>query len=342
MKPKIFTLLANNKTLPMTGGDKINESRFYRALSKHFDVYYNGQLFIPEEKDFGIKDVPILPPKDKYDLYYVRANNRILAECPHPKVAMGMPYSPWLYQHVDAIVTTTEKWKQLIETYNNSLNTRTILKDWYKGDEIIIPPKKIINIRQTIDPLFEKEIPINDILIKKISFELKPTFGFFGSLAMQIFPNNAIKALTRIQNERGNINIFMAGKKYENTQLPNNVKYLGLLPYDQTLSYMRACTCLIANEGVETEYLGSGKVLDAIAAKTPILAYRSAVREEQLGKDYLGFYKTEEEAYFIAKMIIENEFFRKKIVDQLSERYKIFSVDGQGDYLYEQFLPLLK
>lgn len=341
MRPKIFALLSNNRTLPMTGGDKINESRFYRALSQHFDVYYNGQLFDPNAKDFGIKDRPIEIPKDEYDLYYVRANNKVLYHCPRPKVAMGVPYSKWLYNHADAILTTTEQWKSMILGYNQDQVTRTLLKDWYEGSSSIVIPKKVINIRQTIDPNFGRYLTTHDIMMKKISYNLKPTFGFFGSLAMQIFPHNAISALLRLQREY-DINICMAGKKYTDTVLPNGIRYLGYLPYNDTLLSLKACTCLIANEGEETEYLGSGKVLDAIAAGVPILAYRSAVREEQLGGDYLGFYKSEEEAYFIAKMIIENSYFREQIIAQMSKRYDIYSVSAQGDYLYEQFKPLLR
>jgi glycosyltransferase involved in cell wall biosynthesis len=158
---------------------------------------------------------------------------------------------------------------------------------------------------------------------------------------MQIFPYNAIRALEKLQSDKVELTICMAGKKYSDTILPSSVRYLGHIPYEQTLLNLKTCTCLIANEGNETEYMGSGKVLDAIAAGVPILAYRSKVREEQLGKDYLGFYTDEHEAYQIAKLILTNEFFRKTIVSQLAERYKIYSVNGQGDYLYEQFLPLL-
>lgn len=341
MKPKIFTLLGNNTTLNTTGGDKINEIRFYTALSKHFEVYYNGQLFDPYAIDYGIKDLPIQIPEDNYDVYYVRANNRILYNCPRPKVAMGIPYSSWLYHHVDAVITTTESWKQAILNYNNSTYYRELVGDWYGNSEKIIVPKKVINIRQTIDSNFMEKIDANTLMRNRISFGLKPTFGFFGSLAMQIFPNLAIKALQRMINNGYDINIIAAGKKYSNTIVPNKVKYLGYLPYESIPDYIQTCTCLIANEGVETEYLGSGKVLDAIAAGIPILSYRSAVREEQLGKDYLGFYSSEEEAYFIAKFILENPFFRKKIVDQLKLRYEMFSTESQGDYLYKQFSDLI-
>ena len=65
------------------------------------------------------------------------------------------------------------------------------------------------------------------------------------------------------------------------------------------------------------------------------------MREEQLGKDYLGFYSSEEEAYFIAKLISENSYFREQIVNQLDSRYDIFSINSQGAYLYEQFSGLL-
>ena len=186
-----------------------------------------------------------------------------------------------------------------------------------------------------------EKINANTLMKNRISFGLKPTFGFFGSLAMQIFPNLAIKALQRIINDGYEVNIIAAGKKYSNTVVPNKVNYLGYLPYESIPGYIQTCTCLIANEGIETEYLGSGKVLDAIAAGIPILSYRSAVREEQLGKDYLGFYSSEEEAYFIAKFILENSSFRGKIVDQLKLRYEMFSTENQGDYLYKQFSDLI-
>lgn len=342
MKPKIFALLGNNRTLSTTGGDKINEIRFYTALSKYFDVYYNGQLFNPYEADFGIKDLPICVPKDDYDIYYIRANNRILYDCPRPKVAMGIPYSSWLYNHVDAVITTTESWKNAILNYNSSTYYKELVGDWYGNTEKIIIPKKIINIRQTIDADFIQKIDKTTIMRNRISFGLKPTFGFFGSMAMQIFPNLAIKALQAISNDGYDINVIAAGKKYSNTSIPKNITYLGYLPYENIPSYIKSCTCLIANEGIETEYLGSGKVLDAIAANVPILAYRSAVREEQLGKNYLGFYSSEEEAYFIIKLIIENPFFREQVIVQLRSRYELFSVENQGKYLYKQFSELLK
>lgn len=342
MKPKIFTLLGNNRTLNATGGDKINEIRFYTALSEHFDVYYNGQFFNPNLLDFGLKDLPISIPEDIYDLYYVRANNRILYHCPRPKIAMGMPYSDWLYHHVDAVITTTESWKKAILGYNSSSYYRELVGEWYGKLDKIILPKKIINIRQTIDADFGKEVDRDTVMLNRISFGLKPTFGYFGSLHQRLLPTMATNALNRISDEGDDISIVVAGKKYVDTKLPRNVRNLGYLPYGKIPGYIQSCHCLIANEGAETEYLGSGKVLDAMAAKTPILAYRSAVREEQLGADYLGFYSSEEEAYIIAKLIINNPFFRNQILKQLENRSEIFSIKSQGEYLYQEFLELLK
>ena len=339
-KYKIYVLLANNRTLAATGGDKINEIRFYKALSIHFDVYYNGQLFKPNDEDFGIVDKPIIIPEDIYDLYYVRANNYILANCPRPKVAMAYPYSHWLYHHVDALIVTTSMWGNFIEQYNHNEEIKSLLLHWYKTP-VIVEPKKIANIRQTIDPYFEQVFSEDEINAYKVQFGWSNIFGFFGSLAMQLIPWMALEALKKLKNEIPSISIIAAGKKYSDTKLPNFVKTMNPIDYEKMPIVLRACSCLLANEGAETEYLGSGKVLDAMACGVPIIAFKSAVRIEQLGDDYAGFYTAEEEVYDLIKMFITDKSFQQLLKTQVLNRRELFNVKSQAEWIKEQLIPLV-
>lgn len=342
MKPKIYTLLANNRTLTTTGGDKINEIRFYKALSTIFDVYYNGQLFHPDEPDYGIKDIDIKLPDKGYDLYYVRANNYVLSKCPGPKVAMGYPYSAWLYNHVDALFVTTESWKEGIKTYNRRTKSREMMQDWYGGAKDIVVPKKIINIRQTIDPSFKANIQPDKVLKNRLSMGLGDiTFGFFGSLSMKLIPWDCIGVIEEIKKRNHNVNLVMAGKTYKDTELPSISEQLGYISYDEIPSYLYACDCLLANEGLETEYLGSGKVLDAMAVGKPIIAYKSLVRIEQLGDDYKGFYENKAQARKLITMFINDAGFREVLTKQIQERAEKFSVNSQGEYLKPQLYSLI-
>ena len=112
-----------------------------------------------------------------------------------------------------------------------------------------------------------------------------------------------ISYLPSIRRKIPGLSVVFAGKiraEFDSSHILN----AGFIPHIDMPDAIDACDLMIAgNAGlVHSEWLASGKTLDAIMRKTPILIRRSRARIEQLGENYPMFYS-------------EGEDIQRKIID---------------------------
>ena len=323
----------------MDNGDRINELKLIRALSDFSEVYYNEQRYDSEAEGFGLKDKPIEVPRGEYDLYYVRNNPTIFKELPSPKVWLAYPYDEEAFAQADAVLTTTEAWKTRLSKYNSDPEAEKYFNYWYPSE--IVAPKKIINVRQSVGEIF------GDKRGSRRCFQLRAKFtngfivGYFGRLEDQTFPHRYLKVLSELKSLIPDLVTVFSGKKKH--KIPHqDVVYAGVIPYQEMPFAVSACDLVLCNEEDQADWLGSGKILEAMACGTPPVVINHSARREQLGDDYPLFYDTEDQIKeHVLKMYTDKNFYRD-VKQYILDRVQMFSREATARYLKTAFGEFLE
>ncbi|MFT5320234.1 MAG: glycosyltransferase involved in cell wall biosynthesis [Pseudohongiellaceae bacterium] len=317
---RIYALLGTAARLDPVRGDMINEARFLTALTEFADVYYNGCRFQPDKPDYGLVATDITPPRPDYDLYYVRANPEIFLQCPHPKIAMAYPYHEEVINSADALIVTTDAWKQGLLPYSPDNSFSIPMRRWY-GD-VTIPDKKIINIKQTINPDFIDEPGEDEITEARARLSLARAFGYFGRIDANTFPKIFLSAFQLLRKTETDLQFAVGGT----VRIPLNRACLRLprLPHHRMPALLTACLGTVTDEGDDAFFLGSGKVLDSMARGVPVIAYKTPPRVEQLGEDYPLYYDTEQSCLQRIREVLYDTDILSEARKQLKIRTQIF------------------
>lgn len=335
-KPKIYCQFVDRPSLEPTSGDRINEIRFYRALSTFADVYYNDVLIDWSRDGIGDPDGLRSPTRD-YDLYYVRANPDLFTALPHPKITMAYPYEKEVFSMADALIVTTDAWQRLLLEHKFSPAIRTKLQKWYPSKIEI--PSTIINIKQTIDPMFLNPSSKQDIFSWKARLTGARCFGFFGRVTDETIPWELLEGLAVVRNRFGSTTDPIAAFAGSiRTTLPERTLSLGQIDYTKMPSLLAACFGTLGQMCADSDFLGSGKVLDAIATGTPIITRRNEVRDEQLGQDYFGTYDHKDEAIEMLWRLCNEKSFYTTLQDYLLERGKNFLPSESGKRIEQRLI----
>ncbi|MBX9451465.1 MAG: glycosyltransferase [Mesorhizobium sp.] len=323
---KIFALHTTRRTLPATGGDMINEARFLTALSRFADVYYNGQLFQPGVPGYGLEDREIVVPQGGYDLYYVRNNPELFVQLPSPKIVMAYPYVEDVFRAADAVVVTTEAWERGLTPYSDQNMFTRPMRDWY-GDDVVAP-KRVINIKQTIDPYFLEEPSRARLIEARAKTTGAKAIGFFGRIDSNTFPYMFVRAYKQIIEELPQVK-FVVGGTVRIPLDPTIVKTTRIA-YEKMPAMVKACVATATDEGNDAAFLGSGKVLDSMACGVPVIAYKTLTRTEQLGDYYPLYYENEEECCQRIREVIHDPDIVAEARRQMDIRKRHFLPDARA------------
>lgn len=337
-KPKLYCLLGTNRTLEPTGGDKINEARFLRSASSYFDVYYNNVLYVNGCEEFGHPGVGVSPPSQEYDLYYVRNNRDILLQCGAPCVTMAVPYDAEVFDRVDGLIVTTQTWRDLLLKRDEDDEARAILKDWY-GDGSNLIRKPVFYVGQAYDPGFRQPMPRRTLRFRH-SFSNGDAIGYFGRIAPSTMPTIAMTAVMDVARFSPQLQFIYGGfvRKPVTSRIGLQVPPIA---YGDMPAAIAACTAVVGNEEKDADFLGSGKIIDAMAVGTPVLAKLNPVRLEQLGEDYPLFYRDRWEAALkLHELVTGGLAFRQAVTDFMAKRLEHHHPDEVGRRLYEAWLTL--
>ncbi|MEP5152740.1 hypothetical protein [Planktotalea sp.] len=331
MRPRIFVQFLDKPFIEPTRGDMINELRFYKALMTFADVYYNDHLLHPDGT-FEIRPDKLYAPSRDYDLYYVRANAELFKSLPHPKVTMALPYNEEMFAIADALIVTTQAWKDLLGSNGASDPDHAFLQKWYpKGFKT---SSKIVNIRQSIDALFLKEISPQDRFEARAMTTGAGVFGFFGRVTDETIPQTLMRAIQTAKSRAKDTSpLLSAFAGNIRIALPKDSLNLGTVPYEKMPALLSGCLATLGQECADSSYLGSGKILDSMAVGTPIVSRRNLVREEQLGADYPGLFDTQEEANEIIWKLCDGSDFSTELSNYLLERRNMFTPTSNGAFI---------
>lgn len=336
MKPKIYCLFTDRPVLAPSSGDKINEINFYRALSTFADVYYNDQLIDWSKDEIG-GGADIKHPSRKYDLYYVRANAKLFLTLPHPKITLAYPYCPECFKDADAVAVTTNGWMELLQQFNDSPAVQKRLSRWYP-DKIIMP-KNLINVRQTVNPLFFEASSSKELFVQKAKLSIGFGYGFFGRLSRDTLPLDLIKHVgnipVRVSDNELPLTV-LAGPAEKNLTFPARSLYLGSVDYSNMPALNKSCKVILGQNCPDSDFLGSGKVLDAMASGTPVICRKNAVRLEQCGEEYQGHYETEDEGRWLINTVYRDPQFLSALSEYSVNRSNNFSPKNNGIFIREQ------
>ncbi len=337
---KIYHLLATQPVLNLESGDRINELKFITALSRYAETYYNDQKFDPDAPEHGLNKKEISSPTGQYDLYYVRNNPEIFDALPHPKVCMAYPYYPEAYEHADAILTTTEAWKERLENYNDDPTAADFLSDYYPKK--IIPPKKVINIGQILDPCFYPRHGSFLHFRYRARFGYGFIIGYFGRVDNEARPHpDFMAALPYLKKQIPDLCSVFAGNI--RTEIPDrSVRVAGKIPYLEMPFANSACDVLLCNEHPEANWLGSGKTLEAMACGVPMVLTPRPARVEQLGETYPLYYRGKDELVAHVMRLFEDRKFYEEVSAYMKERAKQFYPEVMGKKVIEKFEDLIE
>lgn len=328
MRRKIFCLLGIHPYIEPISGDRINEINMMKAMSLHYDVYYNGVLFDPKTGTAGRKgDKLIIPQKGDYDVIYVRGNPEFFKKCPSPKICSASPYCPDSYEQADGIACITEPWKRHLSSYTPEKYyyfTQTIkgkISELYPRD--MQAPKNCLLFPQSVDVDLKqidinKPDPIKPPKIKKINkrfvrfvklmrlTRLMRMLGInvennsarfimrhLGPVRSTNFPHQLAFVLKK-NKKLGNNILAQAVGPGRKVLLPQAIKNVGRIPKEDTLQAMYKSNALWYNQDHMGHVGGSLKVLEAMVVGVPVILPKWEARVCELGEDYPFFWTLKE------------------------------------------------
>jgi|GEM_PF-4128267 len=281
-KPKLYFLLGNTAFLEPLSGDRVNEMNLIRAMSKHFDVYYNNVLVDPNTDFFGSPDKPVALPDKVYDLHYVRANREIFLQLPSPKIWFATPYFADCYAQADAVATMTDAWHRRMANLKNDPWLCALMG--VEGEVVV--PKSLILTRQviaheTLKPDAEKIGKIRENLDGKL------LLGHFGRVVTSNFPHHLMAAF-EAREVKEKFKISFVGKL--DTKFKHWFSMQGQLPIVEIASLIAACDATVYNQDEQGHIAGSLKVMESMALGVPVISPRLEARELELGEGYPYFW----------------------------------------------------
>lgn len=318
---KIYYQYSYIKKLTPTGGDLINEIGICTALSKFADVYYSGQLFDPNKKDYGLKEYNGNIKIVDADISIIRANKDVFDKAKGIRIWISSPFDKEAFKKADFIGTFTDAWTRALKEGKKiqGLNDGT---KW----------PNVITLHQTLNPEF-KPIQVN-----KTGF----TIGTFGRIVESNYPYLLFNTLSKIK-KLPNVKIIIGVTKLK-IVLPEGIntrKY----SYKQMPQALSSCDLILVNQhGVEWDVCGSLKTLEAMACGVPIILERSDAREEMFGKNYPLFLDRgameqnsgkEDQLYEKVRLVYYNKELSQRISKDVYERAQYYSLENSSKRLKE-------
>ncbi len=276
----------NHKSISPNRGDFITEIQLMKALSGIADVYYSGNKITDNEFGKEYKGNVLAKSREqKYDFYYVRNNPKLFKKLPNKKIFFVSPYYRKVFAQADGIASLTDEWTRRLR---GGVTTHGY-PDNYQND-------RVWTFHQTVDDRF-RPLRLHK-RTRKIRKDIGGDFiiGHFGALRRSCYPYSFLKVLPEIQKAHPGVKAVFSTKKASNT---NNISDKSIIEksfgYNDMPYAISACDLILYNfRGTDGHFVGSMKILEAMACGTPVLSPRFKAREEELGEEYEMFHDFKE------------------------------------------------
>ena len=353
-KVKIYYLLGTQANLQPISGDRINEINIIKALSKYYDVYYNGELCCETDQTFGRSDGIITPPKKGlYDLVYVRNNKDVFMAAPPPKLWFSSPYDSECFDAADGIACMTAPWRDRLSNYSST--DFEYFRQMYPKN--MATPKCCLLFPQVVHLPSDatlSEIQTNNRAPRKNQGLLKHLLGIkksnpalnlqhFGPIRPSNFPHQLAHLLTTGHKLANNITAECIGPGNKMT-IPAPIKTTPRVDPQEAFSRLVNADAIWYNQDQSGNFAGSLKVLEAMTVGVPLLLPKYDARAAELGQDYPFFWE------LIGDDItnVNQPFFIKSLENLLDltdhERKQLsgYLRDRADAHSYETIAPILR
>lgn len=277
-KMKIYYQYSKCTELTPTKGDFINEINTMKALSLFAEVYYAGNFFDAHSGKYDTsKNITV----NDADFVWIRASEKILIQAllhNKPCCWMASPYNKFAFDKASFIACFSETWAlNLTNGVCNHLNPEGI-----KWDDAI-------NVGQTLDDCFVPQAKHK--LSIKIRKEISgyPVIGCFGRIVKSNFPHLLISSMPMLQKKYPKIK-FLFGCTNQGV-IPDipGIIYTNYQHSDMPYA-LSACDAVFTGaQGVEWDFCGSLKLIEAAACGVPFICAESKARAEFATEKYPGF-----------------------------------------------------
>ena len=275
--------LSYHELISNTNGDNINETNFVNNIIKNnITLYFNNKFITGNSK---LTPQITISRNKNYD-QLINKTNVFLSSIPYKKECDGLYFitksminaikdkNSLLYPHVydDKLFYELNK-----KTF--FLNEQVIHKDWYNW--------------------------ATDDKIKQLKLKYFPEDAFVicicGRIAINSYPKSLLEAIKILRNQGHNIHLLALTKFEVSPHRLTQELYNEITSYDwvksftvdkkEILNYFRFCDILASTYRDYCNHVGgSNKIKEYLLCNKPIICSRGKERENELGKDYFGFY----------------------------------------------------
>jgi teichuronic acid biosynthesis glycosyltransferase TuaG len=269
-----------------TNGDTINETNFVKHIAQeNITLYYNNK-FISGNKDL-LPEITISRNVKYSDV--INKKNLFLSNIPYNNASNG------LYFITQSMIDAVKDKNSLLypHVYDHSLINEIIKKPAFLHE-------------QFVDKSWYNWATDDEITELKLKHFPKDAFVICicGRIAINSYPKSLLEAIKVLREQGYNIHL-LALTKFEVSphRLTQNL-YDEIISYDwvksitvdkkDVLNYYRMCDVLTSTYRDYCNHIGgSNKIKEYLLCDKPILCSRGKERENELGKDYPGFYDCE-------------------------------------------------
>jgi hypothetical protein len=331
----IYVILGSEPNLSTIRGDVMNEIRFMRILEQRFDVFYNNQRVDWGKPNFGIDTNQVHKPESNYDFYYVRNNSVVASMVPGPLLVMAYPYDKTTWNRAAALIVTTNAWREML--LNAAGGIPIHLSAWDYPTDLSkqdVPP--VLLAGQYIEQSFRPVTDSKKIKEFRAKFGWGTNVGYIGRLDSASFPTMAVEAIRELRELHPRLNLSFIGKSRD-VEVPLWAIQSPSVEPDSMPLLQNSFDCLLYDQDVYGNWLGSAKVLEAIGCEVPILARPHKARIEQLGYDYPLYYDTVEDVKTKLVQLINDPVFASQVRASLAKRRETFELERVSSVFWSQF-----
>ena len=268
-------------------GNYINEINFInKAISLEKTVYFNNK-FISGDKT---KLPEITVSRDKrIDEILNKKTNVYLSPIPYKKGSTG------IYCITQSMIEDIQNKKSLLypHVFNHSLYEE-------------LNSKKIFLQEQCVDKKWYNWLDETEVKKLKLNYFPKDAFVICicGRIAINSYPKSLLEAIKLLRNQGHNIQLLVLGELKVSPHRLTKHLYDEITSYEwvksftvdkkDVLNYFRMCDMLASTYRDYCNHVGgSNKIKEYLLCNKPILCSRGRERENELGKNYSGFYECE-------------------------------------------------
>ena len=276
--------ISYEKLLDDENGDKINETNFINyIIDNNITLYYNNK-FIKGNRDLQPK-ITISRNKNYSEL--LRKDNNYLFPIGN-KLNTNSNLYVITKSFISALLTPNSLLYPHVFDYNQYnifknkkifLHEQTTNKDWYNW-----------KTEQEVKNLKLKHFPEDSFVV-----------CVCGRIAINSYPKSLIEAIKRLRNSGLNIYLLILGEVMVSPHRLTPNLYKEIKSYNwiksftvdkkEILNYFRFCDILASTYRDYCNHIGgSNKIKEYLLCGKPILCSRGKERENELGKNYPGFY----------------------------------------------------